>query len=198
MWNSNANNGLMVATATQAGPAPRAQQLNAGLVAALIALTCMVFSSTPGLIGALGDLSVSVPGVHAAHHATTAKAASAHAFRPAGNGVLAWRNKAAGLTGVVQRTGLTVRTAPSAPQVSLRSLALGRAAAMSSLAAVTPSATDETASLRHGNVIEWFQNRAGSLEQGWTIAKRPAGVGRLRLDLGISGAKVVSVGTRAL
>ncbi|MFL6022351.1 MAG: hypothetical protein ACJ72O_03355, partial [Marmoricola sp.] len=195
---SNVENAPTVATAAQLGSTTRANQLNAGMVAALLALACMVFSSTPGLVSALGDLSVSLPGTHAAHAAATPKKTPAHAFRASAPGTYVWSNKAAGLAGVVTRTGLAVKSSPTAPEVSLRSLSLGRAGAMTGLAAATPIATDETATLRHGNVIEWFQNRAGSLQQGWTITKRPAGTGSLRLALGITGAKVLTSGSAGL
>src|SRR5690349_8264380 len=170
---SNGRNSLAVANATGLGSTPRDQQLNAGMVAALMALVCMVFSSTPGLISALGNLDVSLPSLHASSSAK--KASSTHAFRSLGSDTFSWTNRSAGVSGVVSRAGLAVRTASGSPQVSLRSLAFGRVGAMTALAGATPVATDETASIRHNGVIEWFQNRAGSLEQGWTIAKRPAG-----------------------
>src|SRR5690242_5329468 len=106
---SNGKNSLAVANATGLGSTPRDRQLNAGMVAALMALVCMVFSSTPGLISALGDLDMSLPRTQAAS-SPAKKGPSAHAFRASSDGTLAWHNKAAGLTGAVTRTGLALKT----------------------------------------------------------------------------------------
>jgi hypothetical protein len=42
----------------------------------------------------------------------------------------------------------------------------------------------------HGPVTEWWENRAEGLEQGFTIARAPAGDGPLRLVLSVTGARV--------
>jgi hypothetical protein len=42
----------------------------------------------------------------------------------------------------------------------------------------------------HGPVTEWWENRAEGLEQGFTIARAPAGDGPLRLVLRVTGARV--------
>jgi MYXO-CTERM domain-containing protein len=41
----------------------------------------------------------------------------------------------------------------------------------------------------HGPVTEWWENRAEGLEQGFTIARAPAGDGPLRLVLSVTGAR---------
>ena len=39
-------------------------------------------------------------------------------------------------------------------------------------------------------VVEWYENRADGLEQGWTISARPAGEGKVRVEVAIEGAQV--------
>ncbi|MFL6023665.1 MAG: hypothetical protein ACJ72O_10035, partial [Marmoricola sp.] len=192
---SNVESAPTVATAAQLGSTTRANQLNAGMVAALLALACMVFSSTPGLINALAR--VELPSLHSAA-ATKTHHAPAPSFHQVGASTYSYSNHAAGITGTIGRHGLTVRTASTGAGVSLRSASLGRVGATGVLRAAAPVATDQTASLRHGNIIEWFQNKAGALEHGWTIAQRPAGSGQLRLGLSVTGAQVRSTGPGAL
>ena len=81
--------------------------------------------------------------------------------------------------------------------MTLRTTGFGRPGHLTPLDAAAPAATDVTATVAHGPVVEWFRNREGGLEQGWTIPERPAGHGRLALDLGVGGAAVEVLGTRS-
>jgi hypothetical protein len=189
-------NGRIMTSALTA-PNGQRQRVTVAWAVAMAALMTMLLNSTPGLVAALSRLDLP-----AASHAATAPAPkhapSTRAFRPAGAATFTLINRHAGLTGTVTAHGLAVRTAPSAPVVALRSVALGRPATSTVLAAATPTATDETAALRHGDVVEWFQNNTGSLEQGWTLAHRPAGRGPLSLSLAITGAAVSRPSATAL
>jgi hypothetical protein len=87
------------------------------------------------------------------------------------------------------------RTAAGAPQlVSLSLAAVGREG---SLAAVTPGevANDgPRVEIRRPGLTEWYENSPAGLEQGFTLAARPAGAGPLVLELGIGGARAEQQG----
>jgi hypothetical protein len=161
----------------------------------LALLLSLVATTSPALVTALKNLHLPT-----LRHSSAARtpAASPHAFHRVDANTFSLANKAAGVTGFVDRTGLTVSTSPTAPAVGIRSTAIGRPHTMTALAPAAPVTTDDTAALRHGGVVEWFHNRAGYVEQGWTIATRPAGTGPLALELSITGATVATSGRHAL
>lgn len=138
------------------------------------------------------------PAVVVASAVPRSSTSSPRAFHQVDSTTFSFANKAAGLTGAVDSNGLSVRTSAAAPVVSLRSTSLGRGATTTALTGSAPVATDETATLRHGQVVEWFQNRDRAVEQGWTIPQRPAGTGDLTLDLAITGGTVALAGAHAL
>ena len=43
--------------------------------------------------------------------------------------------------------------------------------------------------IRRDGIVEWYENSAAGLEQGFTLAERPAGEGRLRVELSLQGAR---------
>ncbi|RNL80278.1 hypothetical protein, partial [Nocardioides marmorisolisilvae] len=196
MQYSNGNSTVAVASARPAGTTSQGNQLSVGMVAALMALVCMVFSTTPGLIDALSR--VELPALHSS--ATTAKhpKAAAERFRTDGEN-LHVTNRAAGIAATVARNGALSVTAGSKAAVTLRTTSLSRPGHVVPLTATAaPLATDSTATITRGAAIEWFQNRAGGLQQGWTISNRPAGTGSLSLGLAIKGAVTTVTGKDAL
>lgn len=52
----------------------------------------------------------------------------------------------------------------------------------------TPDVCSPMATYQHATFSEWYANRAGGLEQGWTIASRPAGNSRLMIEGAIGGS----------
>ncbi len=173
-------------------------QISMAWVGAMAAIAGLVFSSTPNLVAALERIQLPTI-AHSAAAPAAKPVASARAFHRVDASTLSVVNKAAGITGIVRSAGLTVRTSPTSPQVSVTSTSLGRTGTTTSLAATAAAtATDLTATIPRGPATEWFQNQEATLEQGWTIVKRPAGKGALHLDLAITGAAVHAVGARAL
>ena len=118
-------------------------------------------------------------------------------FHPRGNGSFAVLNPDAGLSATLSGGDLAVRGVDAARDVTLSTTGFGRPGHLVALDTAVPTATDVTATVAHGPVVEWFRNREGGLEQGWTIPERPAGSGRLALDLGVRGAAVDVVGAKA-
>ncbi len=118
-------------------------------------------------------------------------------FHPRPDGSFAVVNPDAGISATLSEGELTVRGLEAARDVTLRTTGFGRPGHLTPLDAAAPAATDVTATVAHGPVVEWFRNREGGLEQGWTIPERPAGHGRLALDLGVGGAAVEVLGTRS-
>ncbi len=114
------------------------------------------------------------------------------------------------LRAIWQEDGLAISTlaaAPSKAAVSVRSVALGRGGATSSLAGGRfrigqcrgDGALDEKgACLRRlerdaGGAIEWWENRPGGLEQGFVIPRAPRATGGgadwLRIEVQVTGAR---------
>jgi hypothetical protein len=73
--------------------------------------------------------------------------------------------------------------------VELRLAALGRAGALSPLAAGSLSSRRERIEIRRPGVVEWFANSARGLEHGFELAARPAGDGPLVFALDLAGAR---------
>ena len=118
-------------------------------------------------------------------------------FHPRPDGSFAVVNADAGISATLSEGALAVRGLEAARDVTLSTTGFGRPGHLVPLATAVPAATDLTATVAHGPVTEWFRNREGGLEQGWTIPQRPAGPGGLVLDLGVSGAAVEVIGSRS-
>jgi hypothetical protein len=63
----------------------------------------------------------------------------------------------------------------------------GRAGAISPLGASSPRASDNRVSYAYGLVTEWWANGPLGLEQGFDVARRPAGSGPLTFSLAVPG-----------
>ncbi len=106
------------------------------------------------------------------------------------DGSLAANNHLAGLTATLDDDQLALRHLDTKALVTLDTVAFGRTSGVTELADAAPSSTDLTATIAYGPIIEWLRNEPGALEQGWTVPERPAGTGRLALDLSVAGASV--------
>jgi hypothetical protein len=72
-------------------------------------------------------------------------------------------------------------------QLSIATESFGRGERCIALVRAAVSANDERVELDHGALSEWFVNEPRGLEQGWTIARSPAGVGPLWICLAFGG-----------
>jgi flavodoxin len=94
-------------------------------------------------------------------------------------------------------TGIRVhdRSAPGEPRLlSLELIGVGRG---DQLAAVPPGrvvSAGPRVEIRRPGLVEWFLNSPGGLEQGFTLARRPAGDRPLVLVLALSGARASLAG----
>jgi hypothetical protein len=100
-------------------------------------------------------------------------------------------NRAHNLRSYFEATGLRVhdRTAPGDPE--LLSLALAGVGRGETLRAVEPGeviSQGARVEIRRAGLVEWYENSAAGLEQGFTLAERPAGEGTLLLEMTLSGA----------
>ncbi|HET7691410.1 MAG TPA: hypothetical protein VFK41_13580 [Nocardioidaceae bacterium] len=118
-------------------------------------------------------------------------------FRPAADGSYLVANADAGITARLSADGLAVRSLDARGRVVLETAAFGRPGTLVNVPEAAPAATDTTATVQRGGLVEWFRNRDGGLEQGWTLPTRPRGEGALVLDLGVRGASVEVAGRRS-
>src|SRR4051794_36280241 len=79
--------------------------------------------------------------------------------------------------------------------LSLRATSFGRANASHALTVVGQHHDGGTLHLDRGVVDEWYRVVGSGLEQGFTIAARPPGSGRVQLELSIRGASVATSGS---
>lgn len=93
------------------------------------------------------------------------------------------RNAAQGLVARFGRSGVAITAGGSRFDVALR--AFGREGALRALPAVAPVASANRVSYERGSMDEWWANGPLGLEQGFDIAKRPAGSGALTLSLAV-------------
>jgi hypothetical protein len=136
--------------------------------------------------------------------------ASAYAIAVDDAGALVAENAAHGLRAAWDDAGLTVHVRerdddPEFGRLRLATTGLGRGDRVEAVEAAEPiegacrsdGALDVAgACLRRvereaGGVVEWYENRPDGVEQGWTLATRPAGAGKARVELAIEGAAVV-------
>ena len=99
-------------------------------------------------------------------------------------------NRAQNLRTYFEATGIRVhdRTAPS-ELFSLSLAGMGRGDALAPLAPGEVSSEGARVEIRRDGIVEWYENSAAGLEQGFTLAERPAGEGPLRVELSLQGAK---------
>ncbi len=81
--------------------------------------------------------------------------------------------------------GVTVSS--GSMHVGLALAGLGSAAALTSLPPVAPAAAGNRVTYSRGGLSEWYVNGPAGLEQGFTVARAPAGAGPLTLSLAITG-----------
>jgi len=103
-------------------------------------------------------------------------------------GVLQAPNRARGLRTRFRPDGVEIsrREVPAAVRAGdawrWRTTAFGRAGALRAVAAVEPVADRGRVTYAHEGWNEWYANTPAGLEQGFTIARRPAGAGALRIE----------------
>lgn len=83
------------------------------------------------------------------------------------------------------RSGVAITAGSARFAISLRGY--GRGGALSALTPVSPVASAGRVSYARGSLHEWWANGPLGLEQGFDIARRPAGSGALTVSLAVSG-----------
>jgi trimeric autotransporter adhesin len=110
------------------------------------------------------------------------------AYRAAGAGAgFVARNPRQRLRADFSRAGVSVRSGQAL--LGLRLSGYGYGDSLRGFAAVAPTASANRVLYHHGSLNEWYANGPLGLEQGFTLAARPAGerVGSLTLALSLSG-----------
>ena len=103
------------------------------------------------------------------------------------------RNPAQRLAARFGRSGVAVTAGSTRFAISLE--AFGRPIALRALALGSPVASADRVTYARGPVREWWTNGPLGLEQGFDIARRPAGSGALTLSLAVSGTVRLDHGT---
>ena len=103
------------------------------------------------------------------------------------------RNPAQRLSARFARSGVAVTAHAARFAIALR--AFGRGDALRSLAPVSPVVSANRVSYARGSLREWWTNGPLGLEQGFDIARRPAGSGALTFSLAMSGSVRLDHGT---
>ncbi|HEX5071672.1 MAG TPA: integrin alpha, partial [Gemmatimonadaceae bacterium] len=102
-------------------------------------------------------------------------------------------NRAHNLRTYFDSTGIRVhdRTAGGSPELLKLSLSrVGREGALADVAPGSEVVADESrVEIRRPGLVEWFVNGPDGLEQGFTLAEKPRGDGKLVLELQLEGAK---------
>lgn len=104
----------------------------------------------------------------------------------------------------VDAEGLAVRLGKDTMRFTLRSWGRADRREAAELAdprlgacATEPSEPDGDCTRRveqsHGSLTAWVARRPGAVEQGWTLAERPAGAGPVELHLAVTGAELVAI-----
>ncbi len=86
------------------------------------------------------------------------------------------------------------RGAESRELLRLRLSEFGRGKALTRVAAGTVSSRQQRVEITRPGLIEWYENRAEGLEQGFTLTQRPPGHGDLLLTVQVVGATPHVVG----
>ena len=111
------------------------------------------------------------------------------------NGLVA-RNPAQRFSARFDRAGVAVTTGSTQVAISLK--AFGRGATLRTLQPVSPVASANRVSYAYGSLREWWANGPVGLEQGFDVARRPAGSGALAFSLAVPGAARLAHGTLLL
>jgi hypothetical protein len=102
-------------------------------------------------------------------------------------------NRAHDLRTNFDATGIRVHDRTAADHGELLRLALPGMGRGASLAPVAPGdevvARENRVEIERPGLVEWFVNGPEGLEQGFDLSERPAGHGKLRLELSLSGAR---------
>jgi FG-GAP repeat/IPT/TIG domain len=110
---------------------------------------------------------------------------------------LSARNPAQGLSASFGRSGVTIEGGPMPVTISLE--AAGRSDTLHALPlAASPRVQANRVDYGHGSVEEWWANGPLGLEEGFDLARRPAGTGDVTLALAISGSVSLRDGAVAL
>ena len=101
-------------------------------------------------------------------------------------------NRAHGFRTYFEPTGIRVveRSARSTGLVALRLARLGRETRLEAIAPGTVDTRGARVEIRRNeDLVEWYENSPRGLEQGFTLAARPAGDGPVVLELAVAGAR---------
>ncbi len=109
---------------------------------------------------------------------------------------LAAHNPAQRLSARFGRSGVAITAASTRFAISLK--AFGRGSALMALSPVSPVASSDRVSYAHGSLREWWTNGPLGLEQGFALARRPAGADALTLSLAVPASAHLAHGTLLL
>ena len=99
-------------------------------------------------------------------------------------------NRAQNLRTYFEATGIRVHDRTAAGELlSLSLTGMGRGDDLARLAPGEVSSQGARVEIRRDGILEWYQNSPAGLEQGFTLAERPAGDGPLRVELSVQGPK---------
>jgi len=166
------------------------------LLAALAALLLAAAGARQGASQAPPHQRLAAPATAAALPASAQAAVSgalgahdpAYAIGPAASGGLRAQSTAQSLRMRFTRSGVEVRAGATHLALSLRAIGFGER--LAPIAPATPSASANGVAYAHaGGLTEWYRNGPLGLEQGFTIARAPAGADRqpLTLAMALSG-----------
>jgi hypothetical protein len=181
-----------VARSAATGPAGVPVRVAVAIALACLALGAIVHQGLPAeiLSGASAVRSQGVPreGLSSLPLAAQGPISAAlgrdqAAYRIAG---LVARNPAQRFSARFGRAGVAIRAGSARFAISFR--AYGRGSMLSALASVSPVVSDDRVTYSRGSVREWWANGPLGLEQGFDVARRPAGSGALTLSLAVSGS----------
>jgi len=105
-------------------------------------------------------------------------------------------NTAQGFSAQFGRAGVAIASAGARFELGLE--AFGRAGSLRTLASVRPSSSYNRVTYAHGALQEWWANGPLGLEQGFDLAKRPAGAGSLLLSISVPAGARMSHGSLLL
>ncbi len=113
-------------------------------------------------------------------------------YHASSNGIgLQAPNRSQDLRTYFETTGIRIhdRTAPGASELLALSLAgVGRGDRLVPPPPGEVTARGSRVEIRREGLVEWYENSAAGLEQGFTLAERPAGEGPLLVELATQGA----------
>ena len=150
------------------------------IVAASTAAVVMSLLALPAVASAAASSTEQMPaGLRPALYAALAKdAGPTRAIGKDGCATLARQQ----LTACFTKDGVQFH-GKGAPPLTLHLAGYGRGSRLTPVSAVVPKIEAKRASYAHGDVTEWWRVLPMGFEQGFTVAKRPAGQGDLTLAL---------------